>query len=141
MNNRNLLPSVQTQALLGLLQARRAREIAREHAAQGVPPEIAARHAVRSSAVTLFVWMYALPPAGFVLLFYQTATPGWLAWKTSVLAASFVLWNRQRRFAHTDPRLRLRYRIPTWLWVALLILLWVGGIVGALQAYTSSPWR
>lgn len=141
MNNRNLLPSVQTQALLGLLQARRAREIAREHAAQGVPPEIAARHAVRSSAVTMYVWMYVLPPAAFLLVFYHTATPVWLAWKASVLLVTFVLWNRQRLFAHTDPRLRLRYGIPTWVWVTLWVLVWVGGVIGALQAYTSDPWR
>jgi hypothetical protein len=131
------LPTAQQMAALGLLQGSMAYKAAQQAALQGVDPDVAAQYGVAVSGYRMAYWMVFWITGFFALM--AVGYGGVLTlWGLGNLAVLWLLHRRLKDFQKTDPRLRLRYSIPTG-WVVSFALVWALLVpVGIMQAVVDS---
>lgn len=128
---KGVLPTPTEQASIALVVMADAHNIAREQAAQGVPPEFAAPHAARAADFRLSFWL----SVGFVTLVLsplQFAGPVIAAWYWILAGLAVVIYLRLQTYVRTPGDKMVRYPIPTAFlvlaWVLWLVVLVVGGL-------------
>ncbi|MCD9624235.1 hypothetical protein [Rhabdothermincola salaria] len=124
-----LLPSAKSQAAMGAVMGAVGYGIAKKEASAGADTQWAAKKGVNFTTA-LFLYGFTVFPVGMLFLLWWPASLPWIAWKLALSACFIIITARLVNWHRAPANVRLKYSLPTWVFVLAGGLLLVGGLLG-----------